>query len=165
MPSLTVDVASNVSLRKLLPLSRSRGSEASAGKPGSSLASLTFFASTSSSASTLPSLSSTRLADEGWSGNSWLMHEDPRRMQPSQMAFEGAAKVHRILRRLHSQQLCVPFRTFLFLRSGSPSDISSVLVRLILTHCPSPGQAKRSTIGVEVKGRGGGDCCGSINGE
>lgn len=41
------------------------------------------------------------------------MHVDPRRLQLSQMVLEEELKIQRTLRRLHSQQLLVPLRTFL----------------------------------------------------
>jgi len=52
-------------------------------------------------------------------GYSWLIHDVPRRMQFSHMVSAVAAKMQRTLRRLHSQQLWVPLRTFLRLDSGS----------------------------------------------
>ena len=41
------------------------------------------------------------------SGNSWLIHREPRRRQPLQAVVEsvGESKMHLIFRRLHSQQL------------------------------------------------------------
>lgn len=74
------------------------------------------------SSSTRPSRASTRLLLEegiGSSGWSWLTHVVPRRLQFSQTASLVAAKIQRTLRRLHSQQLWVPLRTFLRLDSGS----------------------------------------------
>ena len=50
---------------------------------------------------------------------SWLIHAVPRRLQFLQMESSVVAKMQRTLRRLHSQQLCVPLRTFLRLASGS----------------------------------------------
>lgn len=47
------------------------------------------------------------------------MHLVRRLLQPSQVGSIDAANVHRILRRLHSQQLCVPLRTFRFLGARS----------------------------------------------
>lgn len=45
--------------------------------------------------------------------NSWQIHWEPRRRQPLQeaLAMRGS-NLHFIFRRLHSQQLFVPFRTF-----------------------------------------------------
>lgn len=50
---------------------------------------------------------------------SWLRHLTQRLLHPSHTGSVGEAKVHRIFRRLHSQQLCVPFR--IFLRLGAES--------------------------------------------
>lgn len=51
---------------------------------------------------------------ESSSANSWLMHGEPRCLHPLQevLAICGS-KMHFIFLRLHSQQLCVPLRTFL----------------------------------------------------
>lgn len=40
------------------------------------------------------------------------MHFVLRLLHPSQVVSAGVANVHRIFRRLHSQQLCVPLRIF-----------------------------------------------------
>lgn len=55
------------------------------------------------------------------SGSSWLVHLVPRLLQPLQTADVGASNSHRTLRRLHSQQLAVPFRSFLFFGAGLSS--------------------------------------------
>ena len=55
------------------------------------------------------------------SGNSWLTQVVPRRWQPKHSASSAASSnTHRVLRRLHSQQLRVPFRIFRRLASNSP---------------------------------------------
>jgi hypothetical protein len=74
--------------------------------------------SVSTSASTRPSLSSISRslppspAAAGSSGSSWLMQAVPRRLHPPHFKSAGPENMHRILRRLHSQQLRVPLRTF-----------------------------------------------------
>jgi hypothetical protein len=61
------------------------------------------------------------------SGSSWLTHLVPRRWQPVQMLSVGKPfpKKHFSFRRLHSQQLFVPFRIFLRLASDSDSAFVS----------------------------------------
>jgi hypothetical protein len=54
------------------------------------------------------------------------MHDVPLRRQPSQTESPGAAKVQRILRLLHSQQLCVPLRIFLRFGSGSGEPLADM---------------------------------------
>jgi len=49
-----------------------------------------------------------------FSGNSWLIQGEPRRRHPLQEVLEmRGSNLHFIFRRLHSQQLWVPLRTFL----------------------------------------------------
>ena len=56
------------------------------------------------------------------SGTSWPMHLVPRRWQVIHVESAEEAKVHRTFLRLHSQQLCVPFRSLL--RFPSTSTLS-----------------------------------------
>jgi len=71
-----------------------------------------------------------KLRAQGDQGRSWLMHVAFRRRQLSQMTFPCEIKQWNFLR-LHSQQLCVPLRTFLRLigRESSSSDILVVCTR------------------------------------
>lgn len=55
------------------------------------------------------------------------MHVDPRRLQLSQIVPVEGLKMHRTLRRLHSQQLRVPLRTFLRFVWGPSSWSISVI--------------------------------------
>lgn len=73
------------------------------------------------------------------SSNCWLIHLTRRLLQPSHTASLGVAKVHLVFRRLHSQQLWVPLRTFrrlsgvgicLFLIPALASDIFVLLTRV-----------------------------------
>lgn len=60
------------------------------------------------------------------SGNSWLIHGTRRRWQPMQVESSDDGNMHLTFRRLHSQQECVPFRTFRRLTEVSSSDITVV---------------------------------------
>ena len=59
---------------------------------------------------------------EASSGYSWLRQCVPRRWQPMHTASAAEPKLHRIFRRLHSQQLFVPFRIFRRLASGDSTS-------------------------------------------
>lgn len=76
-----------------------------------------------------PGLSSCRPLNASSSGNSWLIHLVRRLLHPSQTASVGAAKVHRVLRRLHSQQLWVPLRIFRLLDKGGVSPTAGEFKR------------------------------------
>lgn len=54
------------------------------------------------------------------------MHRVWRLLHPSQIVSPGAAKVHRVFRRLHSQQESVPFRTLRFLGAFEVSAVEQV---------------------------------------
>lgn len=76
--------------------------------------------------STLLSRSTFLLGNATSSGNSWLMQLVWRLLHPSQMVSVDAAKVHRIFRRLHSQQDSVPFRILRFLGAIAVSATEQV---------------------------------------
>jgi hypothetical protein len=65
---------------------------------------------------------------DGCSESSWLTHGVFRRVQLSHTLCLAAEDMHRTLRRLHSQQLCVPLRTFLRFVFGTRSDMVGLKV-------------------------------------
>lgn len=59
------------------------------------------------------------------------MHLARRLRQPSHVLSVGAVNVHRIFRRLHSQQLCVPLRIFRLLGEGVFAMSMAVELRIV----------------------------------